>query len=79
MVGATGAGKTTLTSLLLKFYDNYEGDIFIDGKNLKDYSLEKPRNLVTVVLQDSKLVDGTIADNILYGSTDKTEEEESSC
>ena len=75
LVGATGAGKTTLTSLLLKFYDNYEGDIFLDGKNLRDYSLENTRNLVTVVLQDSKLVDGTIEDNILYGSKDKTGED----
>ncbi|MEE3399287.1 MAG: ABC transporter ATP-binding protein [Eubacterium sp.] len=75
LVGATGAGKTTLTSLLLKFYDTYEGDIFVDGVNLKDYSLEETRNMVTVVLQDSKLVDGTIAENILYGATDKTEED----
>jgi ABC-type multidrug transport system fused ATPase/permease subunit len=75
LVGATGAGKTTLTSLLLKFYDTYEGDIFVDGVNLNDYSLEETRNMVTVVLQDSKLVDGTIAENILYGATDKTEED----
>lgn len=77
LVGATGAGKTTLTSLLLKFYDNYEGDIFIDGKNLRDYSLENTRNLVTVVLQDSKLVDGTIEDNILYGSQNASMEKTS--
>ena len=75
LVGATGAGKTTLTSLLLKFYDTYEGDIFVDGVNLRDYSLEKTRNMVTVVLQDSKLVEGTIAENILYGATDKDEDD----
>ena len=75
LVGATGAGKTTLTSLLLKFYDTYDGDIIVDGTNLRDYSLETARNLITVVLQDSKLVEGTVADNILYGASDKTRED----
>ncbi len=75
LVGATGAGKTTLTNLLLKFYDNYSGDIYIDGKNLTDYSLADTRDMITVVLQDSKLIEGTIMDNILYGTRDVSEED----
>ena len=75
LVGATGSGKTTLVSLLLKFYDTYQGDIYIDGENIRDMSLAETRQAVTVVLQDSKLVDGSITDNILYGSQDADEED----
>ncbi|MCR5214717.1 MAG: ABC transporter ATP-binding protein/permease [Eubacterium sp.] len=67
LVGSTGSGKTTLVSLLLKFYDNYRGDIYIGNKNTKDMTLLETRSAVTVVLQDSKLIDGTIIDNITYG------------
>ena len=74
IVGSTGAGKTTLINLLLRFYDNYEGDIILGGKNLKDLSLKEIREKVTVVLQDCRLVDGTVCDNILYG-TDKTKKD----
>ena len=70
LVGATGAGKTTLINLLLKFYDTYQGDIYIDGENVRDFPLSDIRKLVTVVLQDSKLVEGSIRDNILYGLSD---------
>lgn len=70
IVGATGAGKTTLISLLLRFYDDYEGNIYINGVDLKDYSISENRNLVTVVLQDSKIIEGTVLDNILYGAGD---------
>ena len=71
IVGATGAGKTTLISLLLKFYDNYKGSIYVDGKELSDYTLAGIRDKVTVVLQDSHLMRGTIAENILYGTGSK--------
>ncbi len=67
LVGATGAGKTTLINLMLKFYDNYRGEIYINKKNIKDLPLSEVRQLVTVVLQDSRLVEGTVLDNIIYG------------
>ncbi len=70
LVGSTGSGKTTLISLLLKFYDTYKGDIYINGENIREMSLAETRQAVTVVLQDSKLVEGTIADNIVYGLED---------
>ena len=73
IVGATGAGKTTLISLLLKFYDNYKGSIYVDGKELADYTLAGIRDRITVVLQDSRLMRGTIAENILYGTGSKEE------
>ena len=73
IVGATGAGKTTLISLLLKFYDNYKGSIYVDGKELADYTLAGIRDRITVVLQDSRLMRGTIAENILYGTRSKEE------
>lgn len=68
LVGSTGAGKTTLISLLLKFYDNYEGNIYLNGTDIRDMSLADTRDMITVVLQDSKLMEGTITENILYGS-----------
>jgi ABC-type multidrug transport system fused ATPase/permease subunit len=68
LVGATGVGKTTLISLLPRFYDPQEGRIFIDGHELRDVTLESLRRQVSLVLQDSFLFNGTIADNIRYGA-----------
>jgi len=66
-VGASGAGKTTLISLILRLYDPQEGSISIDGVNIKDYRRESLRRQVGIVLQDSLLLGTTIKENIAYG------------
>ncbi len=74
IVGPTGAGKTTMVNLLMKFYDIDSGDILIDGISTKDLTREEVHSLFTMVLQDTWLFDGTIRDNIIYnkkGVTDK--------
>ena len=70
VVGPTGAGKTTLMSLLLRFYDPREGRIFLDGIDLKKLKLHSLRSQISVVLQEPLLFSGTIADNIRYGRLD---------
>ncbi len=72
IVGATGAGKTTLINLLLRFYDPSEGEIFIDGYNLKQIDLDSYRKQIAVVLQDDYLFSGRIIDNIRYGKRTAT-------
>lgn len=67
LVGPTGAGKTTITSLLARFYDPVEGSITIDGIDLRDMTLESLRRQISVVMQDVFLFNGTIAENIAYG------------
>jgi ATP-binding cassette, subfamily B, bacterial len=67
IVGPTGAGKTTMMSLLLRFYDPSRGRILIDGVDIRDASLDSLRDQVSLVLQDPLLFSGTIADNIRYG------------
>lgn len=74
-VGSTGAGKTTITNLLNRFYDIGEGEILIDGKNVKDYEREYLRDNIAMVLQDTHLFTGTVKDNIRYGRLDATDEE----
>ena len=74
-VGSTGAGKTTITNLLNRFYDIDSGSITIDGKDLKEYPLDYLRSNIAMVLQDTHLFSGTIEDNIRYGRPDATEEE----
>lgn len=74
-VGTTGSGKSTIVSLLLRFYDPSSGIITVDGKNLKLYNLANLRQLIGLVSQDIYIVDGTILDNIVYGSFDATREE----
>ena len=74
-VGSTGAGKTTITNLLNRFYDISEGEITIDGKPLKSYSREFLRKNIAMVLQDTHLFTGTVMENIRYGRLDATDEE----
>lgn len=80
IVGPTGAGKTTLVNLLMRFYEINSGDILIDGVSIKDMSREEVRSCFGMVLQDTWLFNGTIRDNISYGTTGKTKEEiENAC
>ncbi len=74
-VGSTGAGKTTITNLLNRFYDINEGTITIDDRNIKEYSRESLRKNIAMVLQDTHLFSGTIRENIRYGRLDATDEE----
>lgn len=75
IVGPTGAGKTTIVKLLMRFYDINEGAIKIDGVNIQDFSRQGLRHLFGMVLQDAWLYSGTIMDNIRYGRADATDEE----
>ena len=74
-VGSTGAGKTTITNLLNRFYDIQQGSITIDGVDLKDYALADLRRSIAMVLQDTHLFTGTVMENIRYGRLDATDEE----
>lgn len=74
-VGSTGAGKTTVTNLLNRFYDIAEGTITIDGKPLKEYSRDHLRQNIAMVLQDTHLFTGTVMENIRYGRLDATDDE----
>ena len=67
VVGPTGVGKTTLVSLLARFYDPNQGEILFDGMDVKDISLESLRDNISIVLQDVFLFNGTVAENISYG------------
>ena len=75
IVGPTGAGKTTIVNLLMRFYEIQGGDILVDGVNIKDISRENLRNIFGMVLQDTWLFKGTLRENIYYGRKDATEEE----
>ena len=74
-VGSTGAGKTTITNLINRFYDVQEGTITYDGIDVKDIQKDSLRRSLGMVLQDTHLFTGTIADNIRYGRLDATDEE----
>ncbi|MBM7603534.1 ATP-binding cassette subfamily B protein [Metabacillus crassostreae] len=74
LIGATGSGKTSLTQLMTRFYKPSSGQIFIDGRDIKDYPLKTLRSNVGVVLQESFLFSSTIKDNISYGRPDSTME-----
>jgi ATP-binding cassette subfamily B protein len=74
-VGATGAGKTTITNLINRFYDIQEGQILYDGINIKDIKKNDLRRSLGMVLQDTHLFTGTVKDNIRYGRLDATDEE----
>lgn len=75
LVGSTGAGKTTITNLITRFYNIDEGKITIDGVDIKDISLECLRENIAMVLQDTHLFTGTILENIRYGRLSATDEE----
>ncbi len=74
-VGSTGAGKTTVTNLLSRFYDIQQGTITIDGVDIRDYRLDDLRSHIAMVLQDTHLFTGTVMENIRYGRLDATDEE----
>ncbi len=75
VVGPTGAGKTTIISLLMRFYDISDGGIFVDGTETRDITRKSLRRAYTMVLQDTWLFNGTIYDNIVYGRENATFEE----
>lgn len=75
LVGPTGAGKTTITSLVSRFYDCDSGEVLIDGKNVKDVNLYSLRSQMGIMLQDTFLFSDTIKENIRYGKLDATDEE----
>lgn len=75
IVGPTGAGKTTIIKLLMRFYDVNSGAILIDGHNVKDFNRSELRQMFGMVLQDTWLFHGSIKDNIRYGKLDATDEE----
>ena len=75
LVGPTGAGKSTMIKLLMRFYDVNSGAILVDGHNIKDFNRRELRELFGMVLQDTWLFSGSIKDNIRYGRLDATDEE----
>jgi len=75
IIGSTGCGKTTLVSLIPRLYDVDEGDVLIDGKSVKDYSLYNLREGVGMVLQKNVLFSGTIEENLRWGKADASDEE----
>lgn len=75
LVGATGAGKSTIINLLTRFYDIDSGEILIDGIDIRDVTIESLRKQVGVMMQDSFIFSGTVMDNIRYGKLDATDEE----
>lgn len=75
LVGATGSGKTTIVNLLTRFYDVTEGQILIDGRDIRDYTRNSLRKCFGVVLQDTYLFTGSIYENIRYGNLEASDEE----
>jgi ATP-binding cassette subfamily B protein len=75
VIGSTGCGKTTLVSMIPRLYDVDEGEVIIDGVNVKDYSLVNLRDGIGIVLQKNLLFAGTIADNLRWGDMEATDEE----
>ena len=75
IVGPTGAGKTTMVKLLMRFYDVVDGAISVDGHNVKDFNRGELRKMFGMVLQDTWLFGGTVKDNIKYGREDATDDE----
>ncbi|MCL2487301.1 MAG: ABC transporter ATP-binding protein/permease [Oscillospiraceae bacterium] len=75
IVGPTGAGKTTIVKLLMRFYDVNQGAIRVDGHDIRDFKRDELRSLFGMVLQDTWLFGGTIADNIRYGRLEATDEQ----
>lgn len=75
ILGSTGCGKTSLVNLVPRFYDATEGDVLVDGANVKDYDVDTLRSKIGIVLQKSELFSGTVAENIRWGCETATDEE----
>ncbi len=75
LIGSTGSGKTTLVSLIPRLYDADEGEVLVDGKNVREWPLKSLRDSVSVVLQKNTLFSGTIAENLRWGNEQATDEE----
>lgn len=75
IVGPTGAGKTTMVKLLMRFYDVTSGEILVDGHNIKDFDRGELRKMFGMVLQDTWLFSGTVKDNIKYSKENATDDE----
>lgn len=75
VVGGTGTGKSTLVNLIPRFYDVTQGQVLVDGLDVRDYPLEELRSRIGMVLQTNVLFSGTVRDNLLWGRADATEEE----
>ncbi len=75
IIGGTGSGKSSLVNMIPRFYDATKGQVRIDGKDVREYSMEELRQKIGVVLQKAVLFQGTIRENLLWGKTDATEEE----
>lgn len=75
IIGGTGSGKTTLVNLIPRFYDASEGEVRVNGADVRDYKLDELRSMVGVVPQYAELVSGTVAENVRWGKADATDEE----
>lgn len=75
LVGASGGGKSTIIKLLVRFYDNYEGEIYINGREIREYNLKELRRMIAVVPQEIHMFEGTIEENIKYGSINVSKEQ----
>jgi ATP-binding cassette subfamily B multidrug efflux pump len=75
IVGPTGAGKTTMVKLLMRFYDVGQGEILVDGHNIQEFTRQELRKIFAMVLQDTWLFNGTVMENIRYGSANATDEQ----
>ncbi len=79
IIGSTGCGKTTLISMIPRLYDVDEGEVLVDGVNVKDYSLEKLRDGIGIVLQKNLLFSGSVAENLRWGNENASDEEMIEC
>ena len=75
VLGSTGSGKSSLVNLIPRFYDAVEGEVLVDGANVRDYGLEDLRSRIGIVLQKSELFSASVRENILWGNGEATDEE----